>query len=139
MRRALLLLLLPLHIMAQPDSFRPFKKYPFPTGLVSSSKGSAIAWTMNEEGRRNIYVARAPDFQPKRITSFSKDDGQEITSISISGDDQWVVFVRGGDHGANWDSEMPVNPAFDTMPFKVQIASVSLAGGQNTSSTGAQL
>ena len=136
MRISLLLLLLPLYIMAQPTSFRAFKKYPFTTDLVSSPKGSLIAWTMDEEGRRNIYVAKAPDYQPQRITSFSKDDGQEITSISISGDDQWVVFVRGGDHGANWDSEMPVNPAFDTEPFKVQIASISLTGGQNA---GAQL
>jgi len=136
MRISLLLLLLPLYIMAQPTSFRAFKKYPFTTDLVSSPKGPLIAWTMDEEGRRNIYVAKAPDYQPQRITSFSKDDGQEITSISISGDDQWVVFVRGGDHGANWDSEMPVNPAFDTVPFKVQIASISLTGGQNA---GAQL
>lgn len=126
MRKSLLLLLLPLHIMAQPGSFRSFKKYPFTTGLVSSPKGSAIAWTMDEEGRRNIYVAKAPDFQPQKITGFSKDDGQEITSISISGDDQWVVFVRGGDHGANWDPELPVNPAFDTEPFKVQLASIPL-------------
>jgi len=94
---------------------------------------------MDEEGRRNIYVAKAPDFQPQKITSFSKDDGQEITSISISGDDQWVVFVRGGDHGANWDSEMPVNPGFDTVPFKVQVASISLAAGQNSTPSGAQL
>ena len=130
MRISLLLLLLPLHTMAQSDSFRAFKKYPFTTGLVSSTKGSAIAWTMDEEGQRNIYIAKAPDFQPQKITAFSKDDGQEITSISISGDDQWVVFVRGGDHGANWDSEMPVNPAFDTDPFKVQVASIPLAGGQ---------
>ncbi|HVU57504.1 MAG TPA: prolyl oligopeptidase family serine peptidase [Puia sp.] len=129
MRRSLLLLLLPLHIMAQSDSFRPFKKYPFTSGLVSSPKGSAIAWTMDEEGRRNIYVAGAPDFKPKMITAFSKDDGQEITSLSISGDGRWVIFVRGGDHGANWDSEMPVNPAFDTEPFKVQVASVPFEGG----------
>ena len=136
---SLLLLLLPMHSMAQPGSFRSFKKYPFTTGLVSSPKGSLIAWTMDEEGRRNIYVAKAPDFQPQKITAFSKDDGQEITSISISGDDQWVVFVRGGDHGANWDSEMPVNPAFDTEPFKVQIASIHLGGGQNSPSTTGQI
>jgi dipeptidyl aminopeptidase/acylaminoacyl peptidase len=130
MRKFLLILFLPLQLIAQPGSFRPFKKYPFTSDLAASPHGAAIAWTMNEEGRRNIYVAKAPAFIPQKLTDFSKDDGQEITSISISDDGGWVIFVRGGDHGANWDDDQPVNPAFDTQPFKVQVASIPFAGGQ---------
>jgi len=130
MRRLLLFLLLPFQLTAQPTSFLAFKKYPFPTGLTASSTGARIAWTMDEEGRRNIYVAEGPDFAPRKITDFNKDDGQEITSISITADGNRVVFVRGGDHGANWEGGQPVNPAFDTEPFKVQVASVPFAGGE---------
>jgi len=129
MRKLLILVLLPLQLMAQPRSFLPFKKYPFPTGLAASPHGAALAWTMDEEGRRNIYVAKAPGFIPQMLTGFSKDDGQEITSISISDDGGWIIFVRGGDHGANWDDDLPVSPAFDTEPFKVQVASIPFAGG----------
>ena len=114
---------------AQAQSFRPFKKYPFPTGLNAASAGAAITWAMDEEGRRNVYAATGPDFIPRMLTDFSTDDGQEISSLSISDNGQWVVFVRGGDHGANWESDQPVNPDFETQPFKVQIASIPFAGG----------
>ena len=84
---------------------------------------------MDEEGRRNVYVAEGPAFTPRKLTDFSEDDGQEITSLSISADGRWVVFVRGGDHGANWESGLPVNPAADAQPFKVQVACIPFAGG----------
>jgi dipeptidyl aminopeptidase/acylaminoacyl peptidase len=130
MRRILLFLLLPLQIIAQPSPFLAFKKYPFPTELTSAATGARIAWAMDEEGRRNIYVAEGPAYTPRKLTDFTKDDGQEITSLTISDDGNWVVFVRGGDHGANWEGGQPVNPAFETEPFKVQVASIPFNGGQ---------
>jgi len=129
MRKILLFLLLPFQLAAQSTPFLAFKKYPFPTQLTASATGSRIAWALDEEGRRNIYVAEGPAFKPRMLTSFAKDDGQEITSLTLSADGHWVVFVRGGDHGANWEGGLPVNPAFDTEPFKVQVASVPFAGG----------
>jgi dipeptidyl aminopeptidase/acylaminoacyl peptidase len=129
MRRLLLLLLLPLQLWAQQTPFLAFKKYPFTTELTASATGERIAWAMNEEGRRNVYVAEGPVFTPRKLTNFSNDDGQEITSLSISPDGQWVVFVRGGDHGANWDDDLPVNPAASTEPLKVQVAFIPFAGG----------
>ncbi len=65
----------------------------------------------------------------ENLPDFTKDDGQEISSLTISADGSWVVFVRGGDHGANWETGQPVNPAFDTEPFKVQVASIPFGGG----------
>ena len=129
MRKLLWLLLLPFQLTAQENSFLPFKKYPFPTELTAAATGARIAWAMDEEGRRNIYVAEGPSFTPRQLTGFSKDDGQEISSLSISADGRWVVFVRGGDHGANWESGLPVDPAFDAQPFKVQVACIPFAGG----------
>ncbi len=129
MRRPLLLMLLPLQLWAQQTPFLAFKQYPFTTELTAAVTGSRIAWAMNEEGRRNVYVAEGPAFTPRKLTDFSKDDGQELTSLSISADGQWVVFVRGGDHGANWDDDLPVNPAAGTEPFKVQVAIIPFGGG----------
>ncbi|MEP6749473.1 MAG: prolyl oligopeptidase family serine peptidase [Bacteroidota bacterium] len=129
MRKLLLVLLVPFQLAAQSNGFAAFKNYPFTTELCASAKGSKIAWAMNEQGRRNVYVAEGPDFSPRELTNFSKDDGQEITSLSISDDGKWVLFVRGGDHGANWDIGLPINPLADINPFKVQIAAVPFAGG----------
>jgi dipeptidyl aminopeptidase/acylaminoacyl peptidase len=115
--------------LSQSQPFRPFKKYPFPTELNAASTGASIAWAMDEEGRRNVYAATGPTYTPRILTDFSTDDGQEISSLSVSDNGQWVVFVRGGDHGANWESDQPINPDFETQPFKVQISSIAFAGG----------
>lgn len=152
--RKLLLLLLPFYAMAQPagtmaqsaatgtsptdalaqpgdiaNGLLPFKKYPFPTELTAAATGTRIAWALNEEGRRNVYVAEGPDYVPRKLTAYSMDDGQEISSLALSDDGQWVIFVRGGDHGANWDDDSPVDPGFATEPFKVQVGVVPFSGG----------
>jgi len=133
MRNLLVLFLLCLHVFAQSQtqsqSLLPFKKYPFPTELTAATVGSNIAWALNEEGRRNVYVTTGPAFIPRQLTSYTEDDGQEISSLLLSPDGQWVVFVRGGDHGANWDNDLPVNPAGEAQPFKVQVAVAPFSGG----------
>src|ERR1044071_7329084 len=115
---------------SQSFTFSSIKSYPFPTELVSSASGSRIAWAMDEQGKRNVYVAEGPDSKPRKITNYANDDGQEVTSLQISSDGKWVVFVRGGDHGSNWDDTMPVNPTGTAEQFKVQIISVPFAGGE---------
>lgn len=130
MRKSLLFLLWPFQIFAQTTPFQSYKSYPFPTELCSSAKGAKIAWAMDELGVRNVYVAEGPAYTPKKITGFTKNDGQELTSLSVSDDGKWVVFVRGGDHGANYDAGLPINAANETNPFKVQIGTVPFAGGE---------
>jgi dipeptidyl aminopeptidase/acylaminoacyl peptidase len=106
------------------------KSYPFPNELTAAATGARIAWAFNEQGQRNIYVAEGPDFKARRLTQYLTDDGQELTSVSLSPDGNWVVYVRGGDHGSNWDDHVAVNPAFSPTPPKVQIWSVPFAGGE---------
>lgn len=115
--------------LTQGYSLSAIKSAPFPNELTASSQGAKIAWAFNEEGKRNVYVAEGPNFEPRKLTQFNQDDGQEITSLSISNDGKWVVFVRGGDHGSNWEDGLPVNPAFTPTPYKVQVLSVPFAGG----------
>lgn len=117
-------------VAAQQFTLEAVKSYPFPTELVASATGSRIAWAADVQGKRNVYVAEGPDFKPRLLTNYMNDDGQEITSLQISSDGNWVVFVRGGDHGSNWDESQPVNPSFTPEQFKVQIISVPFAGGE---------
>jgi dipeptidyl aminopeptidase/acylaminoacyl peptidase len=100
---------------------------PQPDNLIASPVGSTIAWTFNERGRRNIYIADAPDFAPRRLTPYADDDGQELTSLSFSSDGRTIVYVRGGDHGSNRPADAP-NPAGLTVQPKVQVWSVTTAG-----------
>ena len=117
-------------VSAQRFSLEDIKAYPFPTELTVSSQGNKMAWAFDEQGRRNIYVADVPDFSERKLTSYEKDDGQELTGISISADGKWVVYVRGGDHGSNWGDLGPVNPTFDPVPFKVSVWTIPFAGGE---------
>src|SRR5712691_6742891 len=121
--------------MAQAARAGPFtldqvRSYPFPTELTAAATGAHVAWAVNEQGRRNIYVAEGPAFSARQLTHYDRDDGQELSSLALSADGKWVVYVRGGDHGSNWDDELPVNVGSNPAPPKVQIFSVSFDGGE---------
>ena len=105
--------------------------YPFPDELIASPAGSTVAWTFNERGVRNIYAADAPEFRARRITTYKEDDGQELTNLAFSDDGKTIVYVRGGDHGANWpaDGNLMPNPASDALQPKMQVWSVATSGG----------
>ena len=116
----------------EPGSFtiEQVKGYPFPNELNVSATGARIAWAFNERGSRNVWVAEGPDFKARRLTNYESDDGQELTSLSVSADGKYVVYVRGGDHGSNFDSSVGVNPAMTPTQMKVQIWSAPFAGGE---------
>lgn len=111
-------------------TFEQVRSYPFPNELTAAATGSRLAWAMNEQGHRNLWVAEGPAFTPRRLTSYLRDDGQELSSVSLSPDGQWVVFIRGGDFGSNWDDALPVNPTFDPAPPQVRIWSIPFGGGE---------
>lgn len=107
------------------------RNYPFPTSLTAAATGNRVAWAFDESGKRNIYVAEAPDFKARKLTAFDKDDGQEISSLALSDDGKWVVYVRGGDHGSNWNSGGEINVNADPFPPKVGIHVLSYDGKQH--------
>jgi dipeptidyl aminopeptidase/acylaminoacyl peptidase len=118
---------------AAPPSLTPQQllSYPFPDALVASPVGGTVAWTFNERGVRNIYAADAPDFKARRVTPYTDDDGQEITNVCFSSDGKTLVYVRGGDHGANWpaDGNLMPNPASSPVQPKMQVWAISTSGG----------
>jgi len=121
-----------LTLVALPSlAFTPeqVRSYPFPSSLAAAQSGQRIAWVFNEAGKRNVYVAEGPVFDARRLTNYSVDDGQEISSLSLSPDGQWVLFVRGGEHSSNWDDEEPVNPLSTPFPEPVHVVSVPFGGG----------
>ena len=76
-------------------------------GLVAAPKGDAIAWIQNTAGVRNVWLARAPGYNARPITSFTADDGVEISELAWYPDSSRVLFTRGD--GANARGEFP-NP-----------------------------
>ncbi|MGA9422375.1 MAG: prolyl oligopeptidase family serine peptidase [Rhodanobacteraceae bacterium] len=106
--------------------------YPYPSDLVASENGEHIAWVVNLRGARNVWVADGPVFAPRQVTHYSKDDGQEITQLTFSPAGDRLVFVRGGDHDANWPDKggLEPDPAANPSEPKVTIWGVVLPGGE---------
>lgn len=116
--------------MSAQFTLEQVKSHPFSNELAVSATGARIAWAFNEQGRRNIWVAEGPEFKARRLTSHMNDDGQELTSVSLSRDGKYVVYVRGGEHGSNWERSAPVNPLSMPAPAPVQIWSAPFEGGE---------
>jgi dipeptidyl aminopeptidase/acylaminoacyl peptidase len=132
MKKLLVALSLAAAVSAQTPSFTldQILNYPFPDNLVAAPVGASVAWTFNERGARNIYVADGPEFRARKITAYAEDDGQELTNLSFSRDGRTLVYVRGGDHGANWPAEanlMP-DPASSPIQPKMQVWAVGVSG-----------
>jgi len=118
---ALLLGMSPLAFAAPTFTLEQVRGYAFPDELVGAKSGSQVAWVVEDQGRRNVWTASGPDYKARQLTSYREDDGQEISSLSLSTDGAMAVYVRGGDHGANWDRGLPANPASQPDGGKVEI------------------
>ena len=104
--------------------------YPFQSELVASRKTNRVAWIETVAGVRTIWLAAGPDFVPRPLARYP-DDGQELTDVAFDEKDDRLVYVRGGDHGANYAAagNLAPNPASATDEPKVAIWSVPLPGG----------
>lgn len=104
--------------------------YAFPADLTASAAGDWIAWSSVQRGVRNIWIARGPEFKPRMLTDARTEDGQELTNLSFSADGRYLVWTRGGDHGANWPAEgnlMP-NPASSPVQPKLEVWAAPVEG-----------
>jgi len=130
-RRTLLVLavvLVPQLAAAQkPFTLEQILGAPFAANLTAAKKVNRIAWTLDEEGKRNVWVAAGPDFQARRLTSYLTDDGQEIGQLSFSEDGNSLVYVRGGEKNPAGQYPNPTsNPAGVTQTVWV----IPFAGGE---------
>ncbi len=105
------------------------RSYPFPSGLQSARLVDRVVWAFNERGLRNLWVAQGPSFAARQLTQYTRDDGQELSSVRISANGEWVSFIRGGDFGSNFDDALPVNPVGLPVPPRTELFVVPFAGG----------
>jgi dipeptidyl aminopeptidase/acylaminoacyl peptidase len=105
--------------------------YVFPADLTASPTGERIAWTTIQRGVRNVWIAQGPRFEPRMVTGAREEDGQELTNLAFSGDGRYLVWTRGGDHGANWPAEgnLTPNPASSPVQPKLEIWAAAVDGG----------
>src|SRR5580658_7885835 len=105
--------------------------HPFVAELSAAEHADVIAWVANIGGVRNVWIARAPDFSPVKVTSYEEDNGQEITQLTFSPDGAHLLYVLGGDHGANWPAEgnLAPDPASSPEQPVTAIWAAPLAGG----------
>jgi dipeptidyl aminopeptidase/acylaminoacyl peptidase len=75
--------------------------YPVAENLIASPSTALVAWTVDERGLRNIYVAEGPEFRPRRLTSYPEDDGRALADLSFSDDGTYLVYVRGSNPAVN--------------------------------------
>ncbi|HEY2896279.1 MAG TPA: prolyl oligopeptidase family serine peptidase [Gemmatimonadaceae bacterium] len=121
------------HTIVAPGAFslEQILSYPYVEEMIASPTQSRFAWVVVRAGVRNVWGASGPAFTPRQLTDYRADDGQELTNLSISSDGKVVVFVRGGDHDANWDAEGGLQPDPNHSPVqpKIQIWAVAFGDG----------
>jgi dipeptidyl aminopeptidase/acylaminoacyl peptidase len=117
-----------------PFSIAPFSianvlDYPFTDEMAAASHGDAVAWVRNVGGVRNVWLAKGPAFAPHVVTQYTDDDGQEITQLTFSPDGARLLFVRGGDHDANWPAEGNLAPDPDSATEQPQVTIFAARAG----------
>jgi dipeptidyl aminopeptidase/acylaminoacyl peptidase len=111
----------------KPFTLEQILSAPFPDNLTAARKVNRIAWTFDQEGKRNVWVAEGPAFQARRLTSYLQDDGQELSDLSLSEDGNTVVYVRGG--GKNPAGQYP-NPTSNPVGVEQTVWTVAWSGGE---------
>ena len=114
--------------VAQSFSLTQILGYPYPTELTASANAARLAWVFNERGVRNIWVAEGPEYTPRKLTSYTSDDGEDLVSLAVSADGKWVIYVRGESEG-NW-TDVPPNATSNPAGQKMQILSLPFSGGE---------
>ncbi len=99
---------------------------PFPSDLTAAPAGGTVAWVLNQQGVRNVWVAEAPDYRGRALTSYGEDDGQQISSLRWTPDARMIVYVRGG--APNSKGVIP-NPTSNPAGAERAVWMVALSGG----------
>jgi dipeptidyl aminopeptidase/acylaminoacyl peptidase len=112
---------------AKPVTLEQLLSAPFAADLVAAKKPNRVAWTLDDNGKRNIWVAEAPEFKARRLTSYLQDDGQELSQVSFSEDGNTIVFTRGG--GKNSAGQSP-NPTSNPAGATQAVWAIAFSGGE---------
>ena len=67
---------------------------PFASEIEGTPSGR-FAWIVTQQGAHAVYVGDATTGVATRVANWPKDDGQDLTDLSLSRDGRVVAFVRG--------------------------------------------
>src|SRR5580693_3129276 len=89
---AILLLFAPRTPAQSSFTLEQIMSAPFPANLTASKTGGRLAWTLDQQGRRNIWVAEAPELHVRQLTKYDTDEGQPVSDLQFSSDGNTLVF-----------------------------------------------
>jgi len=90
---------------AATDTLATNLALPFASDLAGAKDAAVFAWIEVRAGMRNIWVAE-PGKPGRQRTSYTEDDGIELSDLILSPDGHRMAYVRGGD--AEWaESNLP--------------------------------
>ncbi len=112
-------------------TFEQVRAYPLPVELVTAPTGARAAWVFIQYGIHNLWAAAGPDWHAVRLTDYREDDGRELTNLRFTADGEQIVYVRGGDHHANFPAPGNLQPNPNSGPIepKLEIFVVPFSGG----------
>jgi dipeptidyl aminopeptidase/acylaminoacyl peptidase len=109
---AAFLFLIPSAKAQKPFTLEQILSAPFPADLTAAKTANRVAWTLDQEGRRNIWVAEGPQFTARQLTKYNEDEGQALSELHFSADAHALVYVRGeGKNSAGQSPNPTSNPA----------------------------
>ena len=115
----------------QGFTLRQVMSAPFNSDLTAAPREDAFAWVSNAEGRRNIWVAqRSADgssYTSRQLTTYTSDDGQEMSDLAWSPDAKSILYVRGG--SSDNPENIAPNPAHLPDGAEQDVWITSLDGG----------
>ena len=80
---------------------------PFPSNLITDSQGEQVAWIFNDQGMRNIFIAKAPDLTTKKLTGTDSDNGIELSDLIFSPDGKKIIFTQGNSANSRGEAANP--------------------------------
>jgi len=104
---------------------------PFDSDLTAAPMGNKFAWVSHVQGERNIWVAlpasNGAGYESRQITTYTNDDGQQISGLVWSPDAKSILYVRGG--SSDNPENIAPNPAHLPGGAEQDVWLVSLDGG----------
>ncbi|MBX9927730.1 MAG: prolyl oligopeptidase family serine peptidase [Gemmatimonadaceae bacterium] len=115
-----------LSAQTRPIPVEQLMSAPYPGAISAAPAGGAVAWVLNDRGVRNIWIATPPAYAGRKLTSYTKADGQELSNLIWSKDASLLFYSRG--QGPNRAGENP-NPTSDPDGAEQLVWTIATAGG----------
>ena len=97
MKKLILVFVLCVSAFAQKFTIDQVMSAPYPNQLVAAKKAARVVWVFNDHGASNVWMAEAPDWKGKQVTTYQGDSGMPLAALTITPDGKTVLFARGSE------------------------------------------